>query len=47
MQKIAKIGTTLRNNWKKSIAAGLAGTYLVQWLKQKLEDNDYMRALAR
>ena len=36
-----------RNNWKKSIAAGLAGTYLVQWQKQKWEDNEYMRALAR
>ena len=47
MQRLAKIGTTLRNNWKKSIAAGLAGTYLVQWQKQKWEDNDYMRALAR
>jgi len=47
MQRLAKIGATLRNNWKKSIAAGLAGTYLVQWQKQKWEDNDYMRALAR
>jgi len=47
MQRIMKIGTTLRNNWKKSIAAGLAGTYLVQWQKQKWEDNEYMRALAR
>jgi len=47
MQRIVKIGTTLRNNWKKSIAAGLAGTYLVQWQKQKWEDNEYMRALAR
>ena len=37
----------LRNNWKKSIAAGLAGSYLVQWQKQKWEDNEYMRALAR
>jgi len=47
MQRIVKIGTTLRNNWKKSIVAGLAGTYLVQWQKQKWEDNEYMRALAR
>ena len=37
----------LRNNWKKSIVAGLAGTYLLQWQKQKWEDNEYMRALAR
>jgi len=47
MQRIVKIGTTLRNNWKKSIAAGVAGTYLLQWQKQKWEDNEYMRSLAR
>ena len=36
-----------RNNWKKSIAAGAGGAYLLQWQKQKWEDNEYMRALAR
>ena len=36
-----------RNNWKKSIAAGVGGAYLLQWQKQKWEDNEYMRALAR
>jgi len=47
MQRVVKIGNTLRNHWKKSVFLSLAGGYGVTWYQKKLEDNAYMRSLAR
>jgi len=47
MQRAVKIGTTLRNNWKKSIFFSLASAYGVKWYMKKLADEEYMRTLAK
>jgi len=47
MERIRKVGTTLRNNWKKSIFFSLVGGYGLNWYDQKLKDDAYMRELAR
>jgi len=47
MERIRKVGTTLRNNWKKSVFFSLVGGYGLNWYNKKLEDDAYMRALAR
>jgi len=47
MQKVKNFASTIRNNWKKSVFFSLAGVYGVQWYQKKLEDEAYMRGLAR
>merc|ERR1719348_385009 len=47
MQRAVKIGTTLRNNWKKSIFFSVASVYGVKWYMKKLADEEYMRTLAK
>jgi len=47
MQRIRKVGTTIRNNWKKSVFFSLASAYGVKWYMKKLSDEDYMRNLAK
>lgn len=47
MERIRKVGTALRNNWKKSIFFSAVGGYGLNWYSKKLEDDAYMRELAR
>jgi len=47
MERIKKVGTTLRNNWKKSVFFSLVGGYGLNWYNKKLEDDAFMRELAR
>jgi len=47
MEKIRKVGSTLRNNWKKTVFIGLVGGYGVKWYSKKLKDEEFMRCLAR
>jgi acylglycerol kinase len=47
MERVRKVGTTLRTHWKKSIFLTLAGAYGGNWYKKKLEDTDLMRQCCR
>ena len=47
MERIRKVGTTLRNNWKKSVFFSLVGGYGLNWYNKKLQDDAFMRDLAR
>jgi len=47
MERIRKVGTTLRNNWKKSVFFTLVGGYGAKWYDKKLKDEAFMRELAR
>ena len=47
MERIRKVGVTIRNNWKKSIFLSLAGGYGVNWYNKKLKDDSYMASLSR
>jgi len=47
MERLRKVGTTLRNNWKKSVFVSLVGGYGVNWYNKKLQDDEFMRELAR
>ena len=47
MERVRKVGTTLRNNWKKSVFFSLVGGYGLNWYNKKLQDDAFMRELAR
>jgi len=47
MERIRKVGTTLRNHWKKSVVFSLVGAYGLNWYNKKLQEDAYMRELAR
>jgi len=47
MERVRKVGTTLKNNWKKSVVFSLVGGYGLNWYNKKLQDDAFMRELAR
>eukprot|EP00088_Acartia_fossae_P042010 TRINITY_DN4398_c0_g1_i6.p1 TRINITY_DN4398_c0_g1~~TRINITY_DN4398_c0_g1_i6.p1 ORF type:complete len:514 (+),score=84.47 TRINITY_DN4398_c0_g1_i6:50-1591(+) len=47
MERIRKVGTTLRTHWKKSVFLSLASVYGVKWYMKKLDDKELMRNFCR
>ncbi len=47
MEKIRKVGSTLRNHWKKSVFLTVAGAYGSNWYYKKLQDNAFMKQCCR
>ena len=47
MDKLRKIGTTLRNHRKKTVFFSAVGAYGVKWYNKKLEDEAFLRNLAQ
>jgi len=47
MDKLRKIGTTLRNHRKKTVFFSAVGAYGVKWFNKKLEDEAFLRNLAQ
>jgi len=47
MERIRKVGTTLRNNWKKTVFLSAASVYGGKWYLKKQEDNQFMAQCCR
>ena len=42
MQRIKRVATTLRNNWKKTVVFSAASAYGVNWNQTRVEVGFYM-----